>query len=1035
MVHTDFALRRPVTTLMTFAAVAVIGLVSSRLLPLEQYPDVSFPFMGAGVPYPGSTPEETEELITRPIEDALATLPGIEEIRSTSSDEDSRFEIRFAWGTDINTAAFEVRAKLDSVRAQLPKSADRMWMWMASTADEPMLSVRFSAEQDLSSQYDLLERYFKKPIERLDGVARVELAGVEPREVRILVDPGRLAAHAVDVRQLVQLLEKSNFSVGAGQITGYGERFMVRPLGEFRSLDEIRNLTIKGNVHVGDVASVELVSPEIMRRRHLDGNPAVGLDVFKSTQANVVEVVGRVMKVIEHNKALPQMQGISVFVIGDQAEAIRTSLSDLTHAGLIGAALAFVVLFAFLRHWPTTLIVAASVPLSLLVTLAVMYFAGLTINVMSMMGMMLAIGMLVDNAVVVTESVFRHRQLDPGNPQAATLAGVREVGVATLAGTATCVVVFLPILFSNNNQISIWLTHVAIPICVAMIASLIIAQTLIPMVTSRFPAPPPMDRRSWIARLQDRYTKWLDWSIHHRGWTLLALIAVLALTAGLITLSSLFPGKFLKFDPGAQDGGNQVFLNYNIKGSHPIDRVEAAVETLERHFEGKREELGIRSFYSVYDQEGAFSIIVLKPRDEGGLKAQELIEKAQDSLPEIVIGKPGFKWDDSSATGGQRFDVQLTGESTEKLAELADEVARVMAGVKGLESVRSEAREGNEEVQIVVNRQRAAALGLTSADVAQAVAAGLRGDRLREFRGAERELTLRLAFRESDRQSIDNLAEFPIYLPSGTRVPLSAVADFRIAKGPRAIERLDRLTSVAITGNVTKDSTLDAVGREVEALLANYQLPPGYAWKLGKGFDRQDDDMQVMVTNLLLAIAMIYLVMAAVFESTVYPMSIITSILMAIVGVVWLLFATRTTVTFMAFIGVQILIGVVVNIGIVLVAHINELRAAGMERMAAIVHAGRDRLRPILMTTLTASLGLLPLAAGDASLAVGGGGPSYAPMARAIMGGLLAGAVMSLFVVPAFYVWIDNGAERVKRFMRRTRVAQPPAEPGQTTAA
>jgi HAE1 family hydrophobic/amphiphilic exporter-1 len=1029
MVHTDFALRRPVTTLMTFAAIAVIGIVASRLLPLEQYPDVSFPFMGAGVPFPGSTPEETEELITRPIEDALATLPGIEEIHSTSTDQDARFEIRFAWGTDINTAGFEVRTKLDAVRAQLPKTADRMWMWMASAADAPMLTVRFSADQDLSTQYDLLDRYFKKPIERLDGVARVELAGVEAREVRILVDPGRLAAHAVDVRELVRLLEKSNFSVGAGQITGNGERLMVRPIGEFRSLDEIRNLVIKGNVHVSDVASVELVSPEINFRRHLNGRPAVGLDVFKSTQANVVEVVARVLAVIEHNKALPQMQGVNVFVIDDQAESIKSSLSDLTEAGLIGAALAFVVLFLFLRHWPTTLIVSAAVPLSLLVTLAVMYFVGLTINVMSMMGMMLAIGMLVDNAVVVTESVFRHRQLDPDNPQAATLAGVKEVGVATLAGTATCVVVFLPILFGSNNQISIWLTHAAIPICVAMIASLIIAQTLIPMVTSRFPAPPPIDSRSWIARLQDRYTRTLDWSIHHRGWTALALFVVLALTVGLLVLSSMYPGKFLKFDPGAQDAGTQVFLNYNIKGSHPIDRVEQAVVKMENHLDARAKEFGIKSVYSVYDATHAHSVIVLKERDDGGMRAQEFIEKAEGSLPEIIIGKPGFKWDDENAMGGQRFSVQLTGESSEKLAVLSDEVARVLASVKGLESVRSEAREGDEEVQIVVNRRRAAALGLTSADVAQAVAAGMRGDRLREFRGTERELTLRLAFRESDRQTIDNLAEFPIYLPSGTRVPLSAVSDFRIARGPRAIERIDRLTSVAVTGNVKKDATLDGVGKDVEALMNNYQMPPGYSWKLGKGFDHQDENSQTMLFNLLLAIAMIYLVMAAVFESTVYPMSIITSIFMAIVGVVWLLFVTRTTVTLMAFIGVQILIGVVVNIGIVLVAHINELRATGMERMAAIVQAGRDRLRPILMTTLTASLGLLPLAAGDAQLAVGGGGPSYAPMARSIMGGLLAGAVMSLFVVPAFYVWIDNGAERVKRFMLRTRVLDAPTTP------
>ena len=681
------------------------------------------------------------------------------------------------------------------------------------------------------------------------------------------------------------------------------------------------------------------------------------------------------------------------------------------------------------------MIVSASVPLSLLVTLAVMYFVGLTINVMSMMGMMLAIGMLVDNAVVVTESVYRHRQLDPGNPQAATLAGVKEVGAATLAGTATCVVVFLPILFGSNNQISIWLTHAAIPICVAMVASLIIAQTLIPMATSRFPAPPPIDAKSWIARLQDRYTKTLDWSIHHRGWTALGLVAVLALTVGLIMLSSAYPGKFLKFDPGAQDGGNQVFLGYNIKGSHPIERVEAAVATVERHFEGKREALGIKSFYTVYDQTSAFSIAVLKPRDEGGLKAQEFIEKAQDGLPEIIIGKPSFKWDDANSMGGQRFSVQLTGESTEKLAVLGDEVARVMSSVKGLESVRSEAREGDEEVQIVVNRQRAAALGLTSSDVAQAVAAGMRGDRLREFRGTERELTLRLAFRESDRQTIDNLAEFPIYLPNAhARAAVSRrglphrawTARHRTRRSPD-FRRHHRQRQEGMRRSMQW-------ARKSKRCMKNYQLPPGYTWKLGKGFDQQDENSQTMMFNLLLAIAMIYLVMAAVFESTVYPMSIITSIFMAIVGVIWLLFLTRTTVTLMAFIGVQILIGVVVNIGIVLVAHINELRSTGMERMAAIVQAGRDRLRPILMTTLTASLGLLPLAAGDASLAVGGGGPSYAPMARSIMGGLLAGAVMSLFVVPAFYVWIDNGAERVKRFMRRTRVADAPQAPPAVSA-
>ncbi len=1035
MVHTDFALRRPVTTLMVFAAVTVIGLVALRLLPLEQYPNISFPFMGVGVPYAGSTPEETEELITRPIEDALATLPGIEEIRSRSTDQDAQFEIRFAWGTDSDAAGFEVRSKLDSVRAQLPKTADRMWMWMASTSDASMLTVRFSADQDLSAQYDVLDRYFKKPIERIDGVARVELAGVEAREVRILVDPGRLAAHNVDVRELVRLLERSNFSVGAGQITANGERLSVRPIGEFRSLDEIRNLVIRGNVRVGDIASVELFSPEINLRRHLDGRPAVGLDVYKSTQANIVDVVDEVLAVIEKSRNLPQMQGINVYVMENMADAIRSSLFDLSEAGVIGGAMAFAVLFLFLRHWPTTLIVGAAVPLSLLATLAAMYFFGLSINVMSMMGMMLAVGMLVDNAVVVTESVFRHRQMHPDQPLAATLAGVREVGVATLAGTATCVVVFVPILFGSKNMISIFLTHVAIPICVAMIASLFIAQTLIPMATARFAAPPPIDASSWIARLQERYVRALRWTLTHRGWTAAGVGAILVLTGALLALSIAFPGKFLKIDPGAQDAGSQVFLNYHLKGSHPIDRVESAVALVEKHFAARREALGIERIYTVFAADHAHSIISLKPKDQGGIKGPDFIERTKAELPEIVIGTPSYEWDDANSMGGERFSLQLSGESTETLGVLADDITRVLTGVKGLESVRSEAREGDEEVQIIVDRRRAAALGITPNDVAMSVSAAMRGDRLREFRGTDRELTLRLAFRDSDRQSIDDLAQFSIFLPTGARVPLSAVADFRVTRGPRTIERTDRLTAVVVTANLAKDATLDAVRKQVEPLLNSYQMPAGYSWKFGKGFDRQDEDTATFLFNLLLALAMIYLVMAAVFESTLYPMSIITSIFMAIVGVIWFLFITRTTVTFMAFIGVQILIGVVVNIGIVLVAHINELRATGMERMAAIVQAGRDRLRPILMTTLTASLALAPLAIRDAQLAVGIGGPSYAPMARAIMGGLMASAVMSLFVVPAAYVWIDNAAERLRRFAGRTRLAETAAEPLGLSAA
>ena len=345
------------------------------------------------------------------------------------------------------------------------------------------------------------------------------------------------------------------------------------------------------------------------------------------------------------------MQGISVFIIDDQAQAIRSSLADVREAGLIGGALAFIVLYLFLRHWPTTLIVSLAVPLSLLCTLAALYFFGLSINVMSMMGMMLAVGMLVDNAVVVTESVYRHRQMNPSQPLPATLAGVREVGVATLAGTATCVVVFLPILFGSRNQITIFLTHVAIPIVVAMTASLLIAQTLIPMLTSRFAPPPAVRAGSWFARLQDRYARTLEWTLRHGGRTAAILGSVVALTVALVALSAKYPDHLLKFDMFAQDAGRKVYIDYHIRGVHPIDRVEATVNTMEAFFSRQRAALGIESMYSLYETQRAATILVLKSSDQGGMKPRELIAKVGDQFPEIIIGKPSFSFDDSAIGG------------------------------------------------------------------------------------------------------------------------------------------------------------------------------------------------------------------------------------------------------------------------------------------------------------------------------------------------------------------------------------------------
>jgi HAE1 family hydrophobic/amphiphilic exporter-1 len=1025
MLHTRFALRRPVTTLMAFIALSLIGLIATTLLPLELFPDIRFPGISVNIPYDGSTPEEVEQLITRPAEEAIATLSGIKEIRSTSSETGAELIVFFEWDRDPAAVGFEVRTKLESVRHEFPASANRILTQMFAAGDDRVLAVRIASEEDLSRQYDMLDRYLKKPIERLDGVARVSLEGVEPLELRILIDPVRLAAHGVDIAQLRTRLEGANFSVSAGEVTGGQQRFLVRPIGEFQSLDDVRAFIVGGNVRLRDIADVQLVTPELTVGRHLNGRPGVGLDVFKSTGANIVDVADRVMAVVEEQRALPQLQGIDIIVLQNQSENIRSSLGDLRNAGLIGAGLALVVLFLFLRDWPTTLIVSLAVPFSLLITVAAMFFLGFSLNILTMMGMLLAVGLLVDNAVVVTESIFRHRQLNGTDPISSTLAGVSEVGVAVLAGTLSTVIVFLPIIFGEESEISIFMVHVAVPIVVAMLASLFVAQTIIPTLTARFPAPPPVRAGSLFGKVQAWYLRRLDWMFQHKWWS--ALLVVLTVLSPV----PLFALELVKFDMFPQDASDRVFLPYHIEGTYPLARTEAAVSRIEAYLEDNRDRFGIELVYSYYTPDDASSVIKLKPKDELPMEPRELMKEMEKGLPEIIIGKPSFKFDeDQSATGG--FSMRLTGESTEQLVALSRTVVQRLREVTGFDSVRTTAKSGEHEVQVIVDRERASRLGLTPQAVAQTIAVSMRGDPLKEFRADDREIQMRLAFRADDRQSLEDLAATPIYLPDGSRSTLGAVASFRIDQSARTIERVDRLTSVVIEGIVASDSSLDEVKKGVEATMEQFPLPPGVAWQYGRSVEDSDETASTMRNNILLAVALIFLVMASLFESLLYPVSIITSIIFAVVGVFWGLAISQTPVSFMAMLGIMILIGVIVNIGIVLIAHVIDLRKEGYNRHDAIIEAARHRLRPIMMTSVVTLLAMLPIAAGD--IQVGGDGPAYYPMARALMSGLFFGSITSVFFVPMFYVWLDDlniWRQRIKLFAAQ-RGATAPVAPATT---
>ena len=1013
MKHTEIALRRPVTTTVIFVALALIGLIATRLLPLEKFPDIEFPGIFIQIPYAGSTPEEVERLISRPVEEALATLSGVERMYSSSTENMSEIFLQFDWDQSMGAKGIEARAKVDGIRHELPADVRRIFIFTGSLGDQPVLQLRISSERDLSDSYELLDRLLKRRIERIEGVSQVELHGVDPREIRILLNSDRLSAHGIDINALRQLLENSNFAVSAGRITDGGQRFSVRPRGEFQSIEDIKDIVIdKNTLRLRDVADVELRSPDRDYGRRLDGSYAIGVAISKSTGSNMVDVTDRVMAEVAKISRLPQMQGINIFELDNQGDSVRRSLSDLLKAGGIGALLALVVLYLFLRHVPTTLIVTACVPFSLLITLGALYFFGLSLNMLTMMGLMLAVGMLVDNAVVVTESVFRHRTMDPSNPHKATLAGVKEVGMAVIAGTFTTIIVFVPIMFGAKTDISVFMTHVGITIIVALLASLLIAQTLVPMLAVRVPPPPIPKEGALISRLTNRYVASLGW-ILTRPWKTFGGVILIC----LIGISPLLL-DLIKFDAFPQDAGRRLYMPLHIEGQHPLERVEAAVITIEDYLLDHKEEFDIRSVYSYYEGDEAIATILLTEEEEATLSTTEVIERIEANLPVIAIGKPSFQFEQQG--GGDGFSLQISGDSTAILNEIGVNVVRLLASVSGLEDVRSDAEMGQREIQVSIDRVRAAAIGLTTREIADAIGIAMRGQNLREFRGELGEVAVRLAFRESDKQSIDQLADLPLYTPDGRRITLGTVASFRIATSPATIQRTDRQTAVILSANLTDDESLETVRPRVEALMEEFDLPPGYSWKFGRGFDRQDETQQMMATNIILGIACIFLVMAALFESLLLPFSIILgSIVFSVFGVFLLFAATGTTFSFMASIGIMILIGVVVNNGIVLVDHINNLRQEGLPRNEAIVEAGRDRLRPILMTVATTIVGLAPLAISTTQ--IGGDGPPYFPMARAIIGGLAFSTVVSLLVVPAFYAYFDTLAAWGRKVMRTAR--------------
>ena len=983
---TRVALSRPVTICMLFLSMLVFGIIASRMLPLEKFPGIDIPQIFINVPYTNATPTEIERLITRPVEEALATVTGVKEMRSWSNENNSEISLEFNWEENINSKSIEVRERLDSIRHLLPDDVERVLVFQFNTNDMPIFQLRISSERDLAMAYDLLERQIKRPLERVPGVSKVELYGVEKRQVIIRLNPDNMRALNIDAQTIVQTLQANNFAMTAGELRNNETSILVKPVGEYQQLEQIAALPLRPGLSLREVATVQLELPKREDGRHLDQTYAVGMNVFKESGANLVEVAKAALAVVEAADKDPAFNGISLYIMDDMADGVTTSLADLLSAGGVGALLSFAVLYLFLRHIGTTMVVVLAVPVSICIALGVMYFLGYSLNILSMMGLMLAIGMLVDNAVVVTESIFRERALG-GDVKAATARGVRRVSLAVVAGTATTAIVFLPNIVGQKMQLTIFLEHVAIAICLCLAVSLLMALTLIPLLTTYLRMQPQPEHQA--GSVERRYRNVLSWVMYHPRWS--TLIALLLLVSIAIPMGAVSGGD------DDEEGSDRIFLNYNFQGNYAIEEVEAEVSRMESYLYANKDKFDLESVYSYYRAGYANSILILKPELSQSLPA--LKDAIRKDWPALVRAKPSFGW---GSNGGMQ--VHLLGSSTEVLLKLAEDIEPMLSAISGLEDVSSEIARGQKELQISLKQEQLQRHGLSAQQVAGAVALALRGTNLRTFRTLEQgELLMRVLYDEKVSHSEAELAALPILTKDGIVISLAQLATLTVAPRLDQIRRFDRQTGIAIRMNLAKDYPMDKAREDIKQVMEQLALPPGYRWSFQGSFQRQDESQAVMLVNMLLAVAMIYIVMAALFESLLLPTAVIGSLLFSLVGVFWTFLFTGTSMGIMGMIGMLVLMGIVVNNGIVLVDRINQDRQAQPDAplRELIISASESRLRPILMTVSTTVLGLLPLAMGGTQ--IGGDGPSYAPMAIAIIGGLLFSTLTSLVLVPLTY--------------------------------
>lgn len=1023
----DLSIKKPVTVFMGLVCILVMGFFSQRQLKLAFLPKVSFPGMWVQVNYPDQNPEILERTVTKPMEEAFSTLPGLKKINSFTNPDSVGFWLEFDWESNVDMIRLDLGLKIEEIRPTLPKDIQTINIFNFNTEDMPVVRGRISAPGvDLSENYDLLERYVQKPLERIPGVAKVDMGGVLPKEVSIELRLDKIQEHQVDVGEVVRRLSRDNMVLSAGKINTNGLVFNLRGDGKIRELDEYSKLVVTDQgLTLGDIADILYEEPPIGYARTLDGSPALALEVFKESTANTVEVANAVTTMINGEIAdNPHLNGVSFFVWEDQAEEITNGLTSLTQAGLYGALFAVIVLFLFLRRIGATLIITTAIPISIIGTFIFMYAFGNTLNILTLMGLMLAVGMLVDNAVVVLESIYQKALLGMDKEEA-TREGTKEVIVALIAATSTTMIVFLSLVIADKNQLSVWLKALGVTICFALVMSLLVSTTVIPLFASkiirRFPQQAKEKKENLLLRA---YKKVLYVSMARPGLTTIAMLLVIG--------SMIIPAGQVGKNANPASKTKRLYLEYEFHDYFFLSDVKKVSKEVEAFIEPYREKWNVDSVYTWMAANEGTTIISFKEDDKPAEEYNAIRQEIRDNIPEVA--GVAFRFDDDENDNKQSLSIQLFGPDAYTLRKTGEKIADLLAGVEGFVDIRNGEMNNKRELRVTVDRQAANEYGISPQQISEVFGFTLGYTYLPRFQTGNRETDVTIGLRIEDRATIDDVARMKI----GEGVPLGSVAHFEFSQQPDQIRRRDRKVHHRVRAAYEGENFGEAK-QEVEALMESFELPAGVAWSWNDRMIREAQEKNTMFSNVILALALIYIVMACLFESVFQPLAIFITIIFSMVGVFWGIFATKTEFEVMAIIGIFILVGVVVNNGIIMMDRINQLRAENMHYLDAVREGAHQRIRPILMTAATTIIGLIPMAIGSSSM----GGSYYYPLARTVIFGLTASTLLTLIGLPwllvvgfyfrRFLVWFMGlffGRERMQILFPRTYASfQTPKEP------